>query len=273
MLADIAELFLGAVGVVEIVAFLQDGAMLGDSTQRAATSGLAGEPVAFAVAIDEKELGITVVGNPDAASGYAAGAAQGNEQRSQLFAIAVAVGEAFEGTFDRAVLIFDLLARCIVDGFNFFPVAFALGRLFRKGNDFGVDRFDQRAGAQEWQHVFGQFFLGALLVNGSIFGRVNRRASDFEAHEGVRLFAGGQGRDRDDHLLDATFERAIGDVMNALRQILFARLYFLFGPVGGNGNGGDNAAAGSADGLDLDADFDGFRLGGAERWAIFSGRW
>src|SRR5262245_24120896 len=48
-LAHVAELFLGPVGIVKVIPLLQDRAMLGDTSKRAAARCLAGEPIAFAI--------------------------------------------------------------------------------------------------------------------------------------------------------------------------------------------------------------------------------
>src|SRR5262249_5069928 len=94
MLAHIAELLFRPIRIVEIIPLLQDRTVLGDAAQSSAARRLTGKPIPFAIAIDEVELGIAMVGHPNAPRRNAAGATQRDEQRGQFLTITRAIGQA-----------------------------------------------------------------------------------------------------------------------------------------------------------------------------------
>ena len=88
---------------------MQDDVRFRHFAESARSRRLAGEPNAFAIFVNKIEFRIAVPGNPNGSGGNAFGAADGNKQRCQFFAVARFVAQGGKSSFDRTVFIRDFV--------------------------------------------------------------------------------------------------------------------------------------------------------------------
>ena len=254
VLADVSQPFLRPVGVFEVVPLLQDRAMFRDAAEGAGAGCLAGEPVAVVLAVDEIELRVAVPLDPHDARRDAGVAADRDEQRAELFAVAGTVVQGGECAFELAFFVLDLLADAVVDCFDLGPTFEIAAKLFGERTHLGVTRLDERTLAQVDDHV--AIDLLGDRVDARVVRRQERAALDLEGDQRLRLLTGRERRDVHDHLLHTAGDGAIVDLLDVRRDVFFDDFDLLLGPVGRDGRGADDAFAGTAACGDRHADLD-----------------